>query len=176
MQPALRPVVVSASSQVRKVAKDSSFDSSPTLSPTTPSAPPPALPVEEPDSFAALVTAATPLKEISNKMNAPLTPWGYPRSATKSDPKSAASSSAASWQTIRAGLLSPPPLSSALLLSPPPNERLDEVEDDAPPAEAPAGPGGWLVDLVEGMQGMELWSRPGPAIVSGAPAVPPTAS
>ena len=35
---------------------------------------------------------------------------------------------------------------------------------------------GWLVDLVEGMQGMELWSRPGPAIVSGAPAVPPTAS
>lgn len=139
---------------------------SPSLPPSSPSAMPPALPLED-HSFSALVNAATPLKEISNnsKLNAgPLTPWGYPQSAAKSEPKSVASSTA-SWQTLRAGLLSPPPLSSALLHSPPPNARLGELEDDAPPAEAPAGGGGWLVDLVEGMQGIDsLWARPTTAV------------
>ena len=99
-------------------------------------------------------------------MNLPLTPWGYPKSAAaKSEPKSDSNASGASWQTIRAGLLSPPPATTAILaeaiLSPPPNSRVNEVEgEDAPPgpfappppfAPVGMGRGGWLVDLVEGM-------------------------
>ena len=115
------------------------------------------MPPNAQDDFTALAAAATPFKELSK--NKPLTPWGYPRSSL--EPKSAASSTAssnASWQTIRAGLLSPPPLSSSLLLSPPPAERVDEFEDEEM-EEAPTanGPGGWLVNLVEGF---DLWSAP----------------
>ena len=106
----------------------------------------------------------------------PLTPWGYPQQnkTPASDQKSNAS--AASWQTIRAGLLSPPPLSSSLLLSPPPNAVAEEdFENEAPltfePAHsAAAGPGGWLVDLVEGMQGIELLKLPHAAPAAAAKA------
>merc|ERR1719506_2464249 len=103
-------------------------------------APPPPAAVTKPaeaDDFSALAAAATPLKNISN--TSALTPWGYP---TRPDEKvnSGKSSSGTSWQTIRAGLLSPPPL-IASLLSPPPDGveavEQDEIVDEC--EEAPTG-------------------------------------
>ena len=127
----------------------------------------------------ALLATATPLQNISNTNV--LTPWGYPR--TNASEKKSGPSTGSSWQTIRAGLLSPPPVTASLLLSQTPPVLFDEIDDtlsDAPAAggetpdgatvdggeEMPMGRGGWLVDLVEG------WSLAPTA--TGPPAAPPS--
>ena len=145
-----------------KLSKRDDLLSSPTLAPMAP----PEIP-DEPD-FKALVAAATPLRDVTRSTTNVLTPWGY--SIAKGEHKdSGKSSGGASWETIKAGLMSPPPMAAGLL-SPPPNAVVEEAEgeevaDEAtgeeseqPPeqttttamAPAPAGRGGWLVDLVEG--------------------------
>jgi len=127
------------------------------------------------EEFEALAAAATPLatpqKDTTSSKNnhltksaSKLTPWGYPL-LDEASGKSAASeksSGGASWTTIRAGLLSPPPLISTLMSAEDEEAAVEEEEDEEEEAfatggqpPAVAGRGGWLVDLVEGI---ELWS------------------
>jgi hypothetical protein len=120
-------------------------------------------------SFEELESVATPLKDLSNVGNIvqrERTPWwGCPASQTKSV-ASGKSSGGASWQTIRAGILSPPPLISTLLTAADDDAAAGEDEPTATGQEEPAatgeepptGAGGWLVDLVEGIDG--LFSQP----------------
>ena len=121
-----------------------------------------------------MVEAASPLAMATQPA---ITPWGYVKKGDEasSAAKSACSTGGASWQTIRAGLMSPPPLASSLL-------HCDNDDDDAklplpstlvigdkavadqtpvvccsafvtaassPPP--PKGRGGWLVNLVESL-------------------------
>jgi len=97
----------------------------------------------------------------SAHLPASLTPWGYKQQGCGLLPPSsgkASTGSASSWQTIRAGILSPPPLAAALLS---PQLSLDDADDgevqaqsDEAGEEAEHTPAvrGWLVDLVEWIQ------------------------
>ena len=120
-----------------------------------------------------LIEASSPL--IKAAKTPALTPWGYQLPSSTPARVSTGGSSSSSWQTVRAGLLSPPPALTAatILFSPPahpaaatapaadtdelgPREADDEAEPQQPPmaavadaAEGATGPGGWLVDLVD---------------------------
>jgi hypothetical protein len=111
-----------------KLSKRDDLLSSPTLAPMAP----PEIP-DEPD-FKALVAAATPLRDVTRSTTNVLTPWGY--SIAKGEHKdSGKSSGGASWETIKAGLMSPPPMAAGLL-SPPPNAVVEEAEGEEVADEA----------------------------------------
>ena len=98
----------------------------------------------------------TDVEDLSHNTMPPkaFTPWGYAKKGPQKEPQSAeAPSSGSSWQTVRAGLLSPPPVAASILFTDPEGESQEEEElsepQEAPETKSRVGPGGWLVDLVD---------------------------